>query len=242
MRLNKGLIVACLMFGLPAASFGAKFNQDDLFKTVPSQSQTITPASAPAATLNAAGAFANTVSSIKDADKKAKARKFLPIANAKIAEEPNNAQYYLARAQIYRDLEDYQLALKDVNRSLELKPSNQIAYEFRAAIYGQLLDWSSSLRDINKAIEIGPQKADLFQSRATNLLFMERFQEALAAIDRSIAMDSSIASSYAIRGSARFHLHNYKGAQEDLLRAESMEPGNALAARLRSLLQAAKRN
>ncbi|MFN8551088.1 MAG: tetratricopeptide repeat protein [Candidatus Obscuribacterales bacterium] len=238
MRLNKGLIVACLMFGLPDASFAAKFNQDDLFKTVPSQSQskTMTPASKPAATSNAAGAFANTVSSIKETEQKVKACKFLPIANAKIAEEPNNAQYYLARAQIYKDLEDYQLSLRDANRAIALKPSDQQSYAFRAAVFSQIKDWSSALADIDKALAIGPHTAELFQVKASDLMMLGRYKESLLSADKSIEMDQNCADCYALRGSVLFRLKDYKRAASDLQKAELLDPANIIAKTLRKLL------
>jgi tetratricopeptide (TPR) repeat protein len=238
MRLNKGLIVACLMFGLPAASFGAKFNQDDLFKTVPSQSQskTVTPTPPSASTLSAAGAFANTVSSIKDADKKAKARKFLPIANAKIAEEPSNAQYYLARAQIYRDLEDYQSSLADVNHAIVISPTSQQSFALRSAIWANLNNEAEALKDIDHALALGPPSADLLESRADDLLLLGRNQEALESCERAIQLNPKSGYAYAIRGAARYRLKDYHGAESDCRKAETLGQTDSVTSNLRHLL------
>jgi len=239
MRLNKGLIVACLMFGLPAASFAAKFNQDDLFKTVPSQSKTVTPT--PAATSNAAGAFANTVSSIKDADKKAKARKFLPIANAKIAEEPNNAQYYLARAQIYKDLEEYNAAFSDVNRAVKLSPSEQQLFAFRSSLWSSVKKPTEALKDIEVALSIGPQTAELLNAKVTNLLVSGRLQEALIAGNRAVQSHPESSYAYAIRGLVKYDLKDYAGSDADCRKAESLGSTEGVTTNLRQLLNLEKK-
>ncbi|MFN8551087.1 MAG: hypothetical protein U0103_06320 [Candidatus Obscuribacterales bacterium] len=240
MRLTKGLIVACLMFGLPAASLAAKFNQDDLFKTVSSQSQskTVTPVSSPTPVpnSNAAGAFASTVSSIKDADKKTKARKFLPIANAKIAEEPNNAQYYFARAQIYRDLEDYSSALKDINCALRLGPNNDRYFALRSAIFSGLENNSAALDDVEKALLLGKPTSELLEARAGDLIVLGRNQEAISAGSRAVEFNPRSSRAYAIRGVAKFKLKDYVGAEADCKQAESLGSGDAMTIELRRLL------
>lgn len=245
MRLNKVLIVGCLILGLPSASFAAKFNQDDLFKTVPTppQSKTVTPASppAPAATPNTAGAFASTVSSIKDADRKAKARKFLPIANAKIAEEPNNAQYYLARAQIYKDLEDYNTAFSDVNQAVKLNPSAQQLFAFRSSLWSSVNKPTEALKDIEIALSIGPQTAELLNAKVTNLLVSGRLKEALIAGNRAVQSHPESSYAYAIRGLVKYDLKDYTGSDVDCRKAESLGSTESVTTKLRQLLNLEKR-
>jgi tetratricopeptide (TPR) repeat protein len=224
MRLNLAVIVGCLLLGLPVASFGAKFNQDDLFKTAPTSA-------------NASNAFANTVSGIKDAEKAAKAREYLPIANAKIAQHPNNDKYYAARAQIYSDLGNYKSSLLDIAKAIELKPATQIYYEMRAGTAARLMNYSLGLQSIDKAIAIGPVRADLFRLRADQLYFLDRYSEALAAVDHAIELDPKSAMAYVVRGQTKFVLKDYKGALSDCEQAELMEPGNtAITAELRQSL------
>lgn len=224
MRLNRAVIVGCLVLGLPAASFGAKFSQDDLFKTAPTG-------------VMATGGFAYTVGGTKDAEKAAKAREYLPIANAKIAQDPNNDKYYAARAQIYSDLGDYKSSLADISKAVELKPGNQAYYEFRAGTAASLKNYSLALQSIDKALAIGPVRAELFLLRADHLYSLDRYNEALSASNKSIAMDSKFAMAYVIRGLIKFRMKDIQGAQSDCRQAELIEPANStIAAELRQRL------
>ena len=223
MRLNKILVVGCLMLGFPAASFGETFNQDELFKTK--------------TTPDASGAFARTVGGIDASAKAAKARKLLEVANSKIAQDPNNDRYYLARAQVFRDLQDFRSSLADIDHAISLNSSNQFYYSFRAAVWSNLNDCSAALKDIDKAISIGPAGADLYLNRAAVLQALGRYEESLVACNRSAAMDSKSSMTYVIRGITKVHLRDYPGAELDCKRAESMEPGNfELTKHLRELL------
>lgn len=224
MRLNKILVVGCLMLGFPAASLSAPFNSNDLFNV---------DSNPP----DAAGAFARTADRITGTNKVVEARKYLGVANSKILLEPNNDRYYLGRAQIYRDLHDYQSSLADINHAISLKPTTQPYYAFRAAVQANLNNYSASLQDTDKAISIGPESADLDLQRADALHMLGRYQESLVASNRSVVLNPKSSKTYIIRGVTKFRLKDYKGAQSDCERAESMEPGNlALTKQLRQLL------
>ncbi len=219
MRLMNWLIVASLTVGLPTGSSAAKFNQDDLFKT--------------AQTPNASGAFASTVSTINATDKAAKARQYLPLANSKIAQEPNNDALYAARAQIYYDLCDYQRAIQDISRAIELKPSTQAYYEFRGDSFTRLKNYSSAVKDFDQAIAIGPARAELLRWRGDCLYCLGHFSDALKDANQSIILDPKRATSFVLRGFAKLRLKDYVGAKIDCEQAASLEPMNhALTAEL----------
>ncbi len=216
------LIVASLTVGLPTGSSAAKFNQDDLFKT--------------AQTPNASGAFASTVSTINATDKAAKARQYLPLANSKIAQEPNNDQYYWARAQIYRDLGDYSLAVVDMDKAISLSPAKSEYYVTRANLFALQNKLSSALEDINRAIELKPGRAESFSMKASYLHLMGRYKESIATANQSIILNPKLAESYAARGSTKFVLKDYKGAESDCRMAESLSPGDPSVKSLRTLI------
>lgn len=227
MRLNKVLIVGCLLLGFPTASQSAPFNPDELFR--------VDKPAKPSA--DAAGAFARTAAQINDTAQASEARKYLAIANSKIAQDPNNALYYYGRGEIYRDLHEYQSSLTDLDRAIKLNPSKQSFYSLRATVWARLANYANEARDIDKAIEIGPDTAELYRRRAGVLHLLRRFDESLTAANRSVALDPKSSDTYLIRGTTKFYLHDYRGAELDCKKAESLEPANSTASKdLRRLL------
>lgn len=224
MRLNKVVIAGCLLVGFPIASFGAKFNQDDLFKTA-------------APSTSAAGAFANTVGSIKETEKVVQARKLLEIANTKIAQEPNNDRFYLARAQCYRDLGDFSASLADINHAISLKPNTQFYYNFRSAIYANLHDYPAQLKDLDHAIAMGPVNAELLTVRATLHVVTNNYKKAVSDADNALSLNPKYADAYAVRGEARFLLNNRQGAEADCKQGELLDHDNAGIVKLQKLLR-----
>jgi tetratricopeptide (TPR) repeat protein len=208
MRLNKILVVACLLFGSSTASLG-KALDEDIFRAQPKT--------------EVAGSFAKTVDSIEATNKAAKARRLIEVANSKISLEPNNDKYLAARAQCRADLRELDLALADINRALAINPSSQAYLELRGSIEGLQHDDVSALRDFDKAVLIGLPSAQLCSKRATVLLMLNRYAEARKEADRAIALDPSSPNSYATRGLARYNLHDYEGATADCTRAESLD-------------------
>jgi tetratricopeptide (TPR) repeat protein len=224
MRLNKILVVGCLMLGFPAASFGETFNQDDLFKSKTS------------AHSQAAGAFERTAANISSTNKSAEARRLIEIANAKIANDPNNDKFYAARAQCYRDLAEFDSALKDVNHAIQLNSQDSKYYLLRAAVLGLQNNFAASLLDIDKAIALGHPTADLYYEKSDCLLVLKRYPESVKAADCSLLIGPS-AEAYACRGMAKYYLRDYGGARADLDSAGHLDSeGSARVSELRRML------
>jgi len=80
-------------------------------------------------------------------------QKMLVILNEGIRRYPNNALLYLNRGTARSSLRDYQGALNDYTRSIEMKPTS-IAYSNRAKIYAALKQHQQALKDFSEAIRI----------------------------------------------------------------------------------------
>lgn len=226
MLLNKILIVGCLMLGFPVASSSAPFNPDDLFTTVPKPS--------------AAGAFRRTVENIANANKAAESRQLIELANAKIAKDPDNDRYIAARAQCHQDLGEYDLALADINKAIQLKPSEQSYFVLRGAIKLGKNEDISALNDFNKALSIGPATSDIYERRACVLFLLNRYPDGMIDANKAVSMDSNSAGALATRGTAKIHLHDYAGADADCVRAEALAHDRLDVKNLRAMLTKVK--
>jgi len=76
----------------------------------------------------------------------------------------------------------YDLALKDINRCIELKPENAYYYEGRAEILNKMGKFDEALAELNKALELGYPERDAREFRAGIFLNMEDYDNYLENI------------------------------------------------------------
>ena len=63
------------------------------------------------------------------------------------------------------DAGNYQGAIADFNKAIEIDPQNADAYYYRAYAKGQLKDYQGAIADFTKTIEINPQDANAYMNR-----------------------------------------------------------------------------
>ena len=69
------------------------------------------------------------------------------------------------RGTIYIYKRDYEKALHDFNKAINLKPDYYEAYCNRGAALAYMKNMNESLKDFNKAVQINPQFAEAYYSR-----------------------------------------------------------------------------
>lgn len=84
-----------------------------------------------------------------------------------ISKDPNNMRYYGSRSLFYTEVHEYDKALNDINKAIELAPSKSRHYKERAIIYRNLGQLKNSLLDIEKAISLCED--DRWRREYTNL-------------------------------------------------------------------------
>jgi hypothetical protein len=85
---------------------------------------------------------------------------------------PNdNGKTYFEQARIKKQKEDYQGALADLSRAININPNNADFYDYRASIKRKIKDYQGALADFNRAININPNNAYFYGDRG-NLKFL----------------------------------------------------------------------
>ncbi len=82
-----------------------------------------------------------------------------------LAQVPNDEGTLLNRAHCYADMQQYELALQDLNRALELDPDWAWAFHLRGVVYEQMGKFDKALRDYDQAIHFDPKYAPSAQGR-----------------------------------------------------------------------------
>ena len=86
--------------------------------------------------------------------------------NEAIEIKPNDARFYISRGT-FRGTKNYEDAIEDYTKAIEIEPNSVFAYRLRADSKRKLGDYQGAIDDYTKAIEIYPNKAYLYNYRAS---------------------------------------------------------------------------
>jgi tetratricopeptide (TPR) repeat protein len=169
-----------------------------------------------------------------------------PIKNRQIWEgmavsqnpQPTATNYISSAIDKYRR-QDFQGALADINRAIQLDPKNAQAYDVRGVFKAsELQDIQGALADYNRSIQLDPNYVGAYINRG-NLKDdkLQDYQGALADYNRAIQIDPN-ANVFYNRGVLRYNkLQDFQGALADLDRAIQIEPNFAEAYGSRGVLK-----
>ncbi len=127
----------------------------------------------------------------------------------------------------------YEDAYNLYDRALIYNPKNYNAYWQKAFYKGQEYKYEESLAGYNKAIEIinsgGAEAGDndlalLYRNKAIMHKNLAEYEDALAAINKSIAADPNLARAYRTRADINAQLKKYDAAKADYENAITLEP------------------
>ena len=164
---------------------------------------------------------------------------------------PNYVDAYFLRGLIYGSQYDFDKAIADFEKVVELDPSHTDAkamhadaYAARGADYALEKNYDKAIADFERAIELDPDKAE-FKAAAAATYFLRgatRYEEgdnesaftdldrAISDIEKIIELDPdnsevriAIGEAYLVRGIAHFQGGNYDRAIADLERAIELE-------------------
>jgi tetratricopeptide (TPR) repeat protein len=124
---------------------------------------------------------------------------------------------------------DYNGAILDYNKSIELDPNYSIAIYNRGLSKYELEDYLEAIKDFDKAIELGYKNPNLYSTRGLCNYKIKDYYEFLWDYDKAIELDPNVAFYYVNRGVAKEMTSNPYGAITDYSEAISINPDYALA-------------
>jgi tetratricopeptide (TPR) repeat protein len=119
------------------------------------------------------------------------------------------AQNYIQRAQDHYKKQDWDGALADLNRALELDPKSSNAYNDRGLVKKAKHDLEGAAADYSKAIELNPKDATALSNLGVIKLDSSEVEAAIIYFDRALKIEPTRIGTLVLRGDA-------KTAQEDL--------------------------
>lgn len=121
---------------------------------------------------------------------------------------------YNSRGSYRLDKKQYDKAIVDFNKSLDIKQDGKV-YNDRGVAYFSLNDIEKAFTDFNKGIELSPEYAPLYVSRGAIYGAKNNFPAALQDLNKGLELDSTQEKGYMNRGLLHYLMQNYEAAIKD---------------------------
>jgi eukaryotic-like serine/threonine-protein kinase len=139
------------------------------------------------------------------------------IARA-LALAPNSPEAHLALGEFfYFGHRQYEMALSEFNRTLELQPNNALARQYCAGVYRRRGEWERSLADYQRAEELDPRDATIPSNIGQTYQALRMWKDAERAELRALAIDPHHAITALILASTRLNATGDVGSVRQIL-------------------------
>lgn len=138
---------------------------------------------------------------------------------------PDNQFIFVNRGNIYNNyFRDYEAAIADYNKTIEINPKFSWPYHNRAIAYGRLKRWDEAIADYGRAIDLDQNYASAYNGRAWSYCQIGKFEEALVDANRAVSLKPNEANFLDTRAGAYASLKRYEEALADMNTAIKLSP------------------
>jgi tetratricopeptide (TPR) repeat protein len=146
---------------------------------------------------------------------------------------------YFFRGWIYLVSKDWDRALADCSRAVDLDSRQARIYGVRAAVFIEKNDYASARADYDKAIEHSPQWGFAWTARAGARLRLGDAEGAVTDATRAMELEPTDSTAAMVRAQAKWRLSDRTAALDDASRAVKISPREPDTYTLRSQLRSA---
>lgn len=125
--------------------------------------------------------------------------KALEDMNEAIRLQPKYAGFFINRAFLRHNLDDYYGAMSDYDYAIQLDPMNYVAYYNRALLLSEVRDFDKALLDLDKVIQLRGIDYRALYNRAVIKKEKRDFKGAIEDIEKVIEAYPSLAAGYFLR-------------------------------------------
>ena len=133
-----------------------------------------------------------------------------------IKKYPNVDTAYKNRGNYYaRVTEEYDKALADFNKYIEINPTEPLIYSNRGNLHGLMGNYDLALKDYSRSAELDSTKVDTYVNKGVTYIRMEQYDKALEELNRAAIMEPSNVHVYANRAYANLQAGELENAISD---------------------------
>jgi len=131
--------------------------------------------------------------------------------------------------------EQYQNAISNYDKAIEIEPNNPNYYYYRAQTNVNLGQYNEAIVDYDRVIKLKPDNPLYYFGRAQAKVELEQYEEAIADYDKAIDLSPDLSNYYYFRARAKEELGQYDEVIADYSEALHIEPNNAVFSYRRAL-------
>ncbi len=132
--------------------------------------------------------------------------------------------FYNNRGIDYEEKGEYDLAIKDFSKAIDLKPDYDLAYNNRGAVYRSKGEHDLAIEDCNKAIQLKPDYAEPYNNRGAAYSNKGEIDRAIEDYNIAIQLKSDFVQAYYNRGIAYHEKGELDLAIKDYSKAIKLNP------------------
>ena len=142
----------------------------------------------------------------------------------RIRAHPEDGFFYALRAAIHTERKEFNLAVDDWNKIVELEPDNAASYIGRARLWLVQREWDKAINDLTRAIQVDPKDAYCYSVRGHAQVSKHDYDKAIADYDEAIRLDPDDAEFYYDRAWAWQQKGEIARALDDYAAAVELDP------------------
>ncbi|BBC24087.1 tetratricopeptide repeat protein [Pseudanabaena sp. ABRG5-3] len=139
------------------------------------------------------------------------------------------SQLFLEVGNLFNSLEQYEEAITDFDKAIELNPNYVKAWFNRGIAKGNLKRHKEAIADFDKVIELNPNHAKGWVNRGTAKGNLQRYEESISDYDKAIQINPNYAEAWSFQGGMKENLQRYEEAIADYDKAIELNPNYAQA-------------
>lgn len=155
-----------------------------------------------------------------------------------IDKNPGAAVAYFNRGVGSFNAKDYDKAIRDYAKAIEINSGYTEAYNNRAEAKERMGDLQGAVEDYNAILALDPDRADAYLRRGTVKSRMNDYEGALQDLSAAVQKAPADVRTYLARAGLHGKLSQYEQAIADLDRAVALDPNNATAYNNRGITKA----
>lgn len=146
----------------------------------------------------------------------------------KEAKRINNYFYiFYFTAQEFIIQEDFEKALRYLNRCLKIKPDDGYSYNEKAICLAELKRYDQALAAFNEGIERSKYKVSIYHNKGWLLNSLGNFRQSIICFEKAIELEADRVESIFSLGDSYFHLGDKNKAKKYFQRALSQIKGKS---------------
>jgi len=124
---------------------------------------------------------------------------------------------------------EYEKALNEYNKAIEIWPNLAVAYDNRGCLYAAIKRYDEAIADFNQEARIEPNKYSAYYNRGLVCTNLQKFSKAISDFTTCVHLDPRKYSGYYNRGCAYYQMGELDKAKSDFTKAIEIDPKSSEA-------------